>query len=99
MNFKKQLSHDVHATSAETASVNEFEYQKIEVDNAICNRRFHIAFEQGQAKVAHTEINCPHCGVKLWEAHNHVPALLLREENLVKNPDGTNPMVYECKFL
>jgi hypothetical protein len=83
----------------ETASPVEYQYRKIEIDNAICNRRFHIAFEEGQKLVARQTIACPHCGVVLWEEDQFPPAILLREENLVKSPDGSRPMLTECQFL
>jgi hypothetical protein len=81
-----------------SGSREEFEYRKFEIDNVVCRRRFHIAYERGQPNVAHVAVDCPHCGVRLWEAQNHPPVMLIREENLVKSPDGTNPLVYECKF-
>ena len=80
------------------SKTEKFEYRKIEVDNAICRRRFHIAFEDGQKLEPLAAVDCPHCGVRLWEAENHPPVMLVREENLVKSPDGSNPLVYECKF-
>lgn len=81
------------------AAPSPFEYRKIEVDNAICKRRFHIAYEQGQPSLPKQAIDCPHCGVRLWEGENLPPAILLREENLVKSPDGSRPLVTECDFL
>ncbi|NBO38264.1 hypothetical protein EBU99_06750 [bacterium] len=74
-------------------------YRKIEVDNAVCRRRFHIAFEEGQAPVAETKVECPHCGVTLFHAQNHPQAILSREENLVKSPDGSRTTLNECHFL
>jgi len=74
-------------------------YHKIEIDNAVCRRRFHIAYEEGQAPVPETKILCPHCGVTLFEAKNHPPAILTRDENLVKSPDGSNTTLAECQFL
>lgn len=74
-------------------------YRKIEIDNVVCRRRFHIAFEQGQASIPEVKIACPHCGVTVYEAKDHPPAILSREENLVKSPDGSRPMMYECNFL
>lgn len=82
------------ATSPSTSPT----YRKVEVDNAVCKRRFHIAFEDGIAPIAQVKIACPHCGVLVYEAKNHPPAILSREENLVKSPDGSNPVIYECKF-
>lgn len=74
-------------------------YRKIEIDNSICRRRFHIAFEEGQTPVAETKVLCPHCGVTLFEAKNHPIAILSRDENLVKSPDGSNTTLSECHFL
>ncbi|MEY3903631.1 MAG: hypothetical protein RL189_2937 [Pseudomonadota bacterium] len=74
-------------------------YKKIEIDNSVCRRRFHIAYEEGQSPVAETKVLCPHCGVTLFEARNHPPAILSRDENLVKSPDGTNTTLSECQFL
>lgn len=74
-------------------------YKKVEIDNSTCRRRFHIAFEEGQPPVAETKVLCPHCGVTLFEAQNHPPAILSRDENLVKSPDGTRKTLNECHFL
>ena len=74
-------------------------YRKIEIDNSVCRRRFHIAFEEGQAPVSETKVLCPHCGVTLFEAKNHPPAILSRDENLVKSPDGSRTTLDECLFL
>ena len=76
----------------------ELAYHKIEIDNAVCKRRFHIAFEEGQPNLPEVIIKCPHCKVTIYQANNHPPAILSREENLVKSPDGSRPLVYECKF-
>lgn len=76
----------------------ESTYHKIEIDNPICQRRFHIAYESGVKPENHVEVKCPHCGVVLFDENNHSPAILAREENLVNSPDGSRPMVYECKF-
>lgn len=74
-------------------------YRKIEIDNPICKRRFHVAFEEGNDKVeAKVDLKCPHCGVTVYEAESHPPALLLREENLVKSPDGSRPLMGACAF-
>lgn len=82
-----------------TPSAAERSYQKFEIDNTVCRRRFHIAFEQGSPIVPQVKIDCPHCGVTIFEAPNHPEVTLLREENLVKSPDGTNPLINECRFL
>ena len=74
-------------------------YKKIEIDNAVCNRRFHLSFEEGSTPEKHVEIDCPHCGIKLFEADNHPQVVLAREENLVKSPDGSRTTLHDCRFL
>lgn len=74
-------------------------YHKVEVDNPICQRRFHIAFEQGIRPETEVRAVCPHCGVTVFEASCHPPVVLTRDENLIHSPDGSRPMVYECKFI
>lgn len=76
----------------------ESSYRKVEIDNPICQRRFHIVFEEGAALQSHVQVSCPHCGVILMDKNNHPAAILAREENLVNAPDGSRPMVYECSF-
>ncbi|BBH52860.1 MULTISPECIES: hypothetical protein [Fluviispira] len=74
-------------------------YEKRLIDNAVCRRRFHLVYEEGTKNESHVEIKCPHCGVTLFEENNHPTVTLARDENLIKSPDGTQPIVYECKFL
>jgi DNA-directed RNA polymerase subunit RPC12/RpoP len=74
------------------------EYEKIEIDSPICGRRFHIGYEVGGTIYNHVEVNCPHCGVLLFEKNYHPAAALMREENLVKAPDGSREIISECQF-
>ena len=76
----------------------EHDHKKILIDNAICKRRFHLIYEENSPKPEHVVIKCPHCSVILFEADNHAPVLLAREENLVKSPTGEATIVYECNF-
>lgn len=78
---------------------SKLSYKKIEIDNATCKRRFHIAFEEGRSPVAETKAICPHCGITLFEAKNHPPVMLSRDENLVQSPDGSRKTINECQFL
>lgn len=74
-------------------------YRHLEVDNAVCMRRFHVCYEEGTSNpLPHVEVKCPHCGVTVFEADNHVEVMLARDENLVSRPDGSRPIVYECRF-
>lgn len=78
--------------------VDQNNYKRVLIDNAVCKRRFHIAYEEGAQNEAHVQAACPHCGVVLFEAQNHPPVMLAREENLVKSPLGDAPIQYECRF-
>lgn len=77
---------------------NEHEHKKILIDNAICKRRFHLVYEENSTQKGYVKIKCPHCSVTLFEAENHEPMQLAREENLVKAPLGDAEIVYSCEF-
>jgi hypothetical protein len=78
----------------------DYTYKKIEIDNPICNRRFHIAWEErANAPKGHVRLDCPHCGVTIFERDDFPPAIITREENLVKSPDGSRPLLQHCEFL
>lgn len=75
----------------------DYTYRKIEIDNPICNRRFHLAFEERKdGPRGPVSVACPHCGVTIFENPNMPPVILTREENLVKTPDGSRPLVQKC---
>ena len=75
------------------------EYKKLLIDNATCNRRFHLVFESGSKNNCHVKVNCPHCGVVLFDNPYHPPVMLARDENLIKSPDGSEPIIYDCNFI
>jgi len=75
------------------------EHKKILIDNSICKRRFHLIYEENNAIKEHVHIKCPHCSVTLFEAENHAPVLLAREENLVVSPTGDAIIINKCNFL
>ena len=78
----------------------DYHYKKIEIDNPICNRRFHVAWEEREdAPMGHVALSCPHCGVTIFERDDFPMAMITREENLVKAPDGSRPLVQDCAFL
>lgn len=79
-------------------NLSSMKYEKRLIDNAICKRRFHLVFEKGSPNCPTVEAKCPHCGVILFQEKNHPPVMVVREENLVKSPDGSEPMIYECQF-
>ena len=78
--------------------IDNMKYEKLLIDNATCKRRFHLVFESGAKNNTHVEVKCPHCGVVLFDETNHPPVVLARDENLIKSPDGSEPVVYDCKF-
>ncbi|APJ03500.1 hypothetical protein [Silvanigrella aquatica] len=79
-------------------SVDNMKYEKVLIDNATCRRRFHLVYETGAQNNTNVEIKCPHCGVVLFSEPNHPPVVLARDENLIKSPDGSEHIIYDCKF-
>lgn len=78
--------------------VDKIIYKRVLIDNAVCKRRFHVVYEEGAKNEAAVQAECPHCGLVLFEAQNHPPVMLAREENLVKSPTGDAHIQYECRF-
>lgn len=74
-------------------------YVKLEVDNAQCQRRFHIGYERDSPLCKEVKVRCPHCNITILKENNHPPCFLLREENLVDYPDGSRKIVSQCNFL
>lgn len=82
-----------------SAMTSEMKYKKILIDNAVCKRRFHLVYEEGSETEKNVKIECPHCGVTLFEEVNHPHVTLTREENLVNAPTGIGAkMIYKCDF-
>jgi len=77
---------------------SEITYKKIEIDNAVCRRRFHIAFEDATPLEGHVKLECPHCHLTIYEKKDHPRAELIREENLTHQPDGSRPILTKCQF-
>lgn len=78
---------------------SETEYKKILIDNAVCRRRFHLVYEEGALTEKKVKIDCPHCGIILFEQDNHPHVTLTREENLVHAPSGVGAkMLNKCDF-
>ena len=73
-------------------------YKKILVDNIVCTRRFHITYDTEGAKQPNVELNCPHCGVVVFQEKNHPRASLVREENLVQTAELSEYRVQNCQF-
>ena len=73
-------------------------YEKILIDNTVCSRRFHMTFDTEAPLVAKVEITCPHCQHVLFEAENHPPVKLARDENLVRTTTLSRNLIRECDF-
>lgn len=85
--------------NSQDSSKEMVQYEEILVDNVVCNRRFHIAFETGVPNENNVSVQCPHCGVKIFESTDHPPAVLMREENLTRAPTGEEPILTKCNFM
>ncbi|MGY3804251.1 hypothetical protein ACWNT8_09340 [Pigmentibacter ruber] len=79
-------------------NISNMKYEKRLIDNATCKRRFHLVFEKGSPKNPEVTAKCPHCGVVLFHEKDHPAVMIARDENLVKSPDGTETIIYDCKF-
>ena len=73
-------------------------YKKILVDNPVCSRRFHIAFDDEGEKQKTVEVKCLHCGALIFARKDHPSARLLRDENLVKETELSSVKAFECDF-
>ena len=73
-------------------------YQKFLVDNPKCSRRFHLAFDDEDQKLPHTEVKCQHCGVIVFAADDHPRVKLQRDENLTKTTELAKTLMRECNF-
>ena len=79
--------------------MSEKTYTKVEVDNPVCQRRFHIAWEENsEQKMPRVKVACPHCGDIVFERENHHPAILVREENLIHAPTGDKELMAHCSL-
>lgn len=73
-------------------------YRKLVVDNPLCMRRYHIAYDDEAPKVATAEIRCPHCPTVIYQVKDQPRPRLLREENLTKVMVLAGELVNECAF-
>ena len=73
-------------------------YRKLVVDNPLCMRRYHIAFDDEDTRLATAEIRCPHCPTVIYRVEDHPRPRLLREENLTKVMSLAGELVNECAF-
>jgi DNA-directed RNA polymerase subunit RPC12/RpoP len=73
-------------------------YEKLLVDNTACSRRFHLTFDNEAPLAAKVEVKCPHCQHMVFEAENHPPVKLARDENLVRTTSLSRNLVKECDF-
>ncbi len=73
-------------------------YKKFFVDNAVCLRRFHCSYDDEEPKVAVTQIVCPVCQLKVFEATDHPELTLARDENLVNTTQFGRFLIRECQY-
>jgi hypothetical protein len=73
-------------------------YQKILVDNTICSRRFHVTFDDESTSVDKVELHCPHCNAVVFKASNHPPAIIARDENMIKTAQLSRDLMRTCSF-
>lgn len=73
-------------------------YHKVLIDNVTCSRRFHVTYEDRDAKLAKVELDCPFCGAVVFSATDHPPVQLARQENLVQTAELSDNIINECHF-
>ncbi len=74
-------------------------YEKKLVDNSVCSRRFHISYDPDQAPQSHVRLKCPYCETFIFQADNHPPVKLLRQENLIQTAELSDQIVTQCSFV
>lgn len=73
-------------------------YHKIFVDNVKCSRRFHIAFDDENPNLETVKLDCPFCGITVFEAKDHPAVEISRQENLIQTADLADLTMKECNF-
>ncbi len=73
-------------------------YQQMLVDNTVCSRRFHLAFDDEAKSVPRVEIRCQHCDAVIYAAENVPPTKLTRSENLPKTSVLAENLTAECHY-
>lgn len=73
-------------------------YEKVLIDNPTCARRFHLTYESDAAKQNHVKVECPFCGVIVFEAKNHPEVKMVRQENLNQTQELSERIIKECRF-
>ncbi|MDE3269879.1 MAG: hypothetical protein OYH77_06310 [Pseudomonadota bacterium] len=72
-------------------------YRKFCVDNPVCMRRFHLAYDD-ETPQQRTELRCPHCQALVFEDDAHPRVRMLREENLTKVSAFSDNIMRSCEF-
>lgn len=73
-------------------------YVKKLIDNTVCSRRFHLTYDDRDPKQAKVTLNCPFCGIKIFEATDHPPVNLARQENLIQTAELSDDIITQCAF-
>jgi hypothetical protein len=71
-------------------------HKEFTIDNTVCKRRFHFAFDDTDLPVANQTFGCPLCKAVVFSAKNHAPVRFTRLENLVNQVDLSDRVIHEC---
>ena len=74
-------------------------YHKFLIDNPTCSRRFHASYDDSEQRQDKVSIDCPCCDKKIFEAKNHPPVKIARQENLVRTAVLAERLVDGCNFV
>ena len=73
-------------------------YKVLLVDNPICSRRFHLCFDDEAEKEPNVKVLCTFCDQIIFEAQDHQPVHLMRDENLINLNVLSDHIVESCQM-
>lgn len=73
-------------------------YQKFEVDNIVCARRFHFSFDDAAPPLAEVTAQCSYCGLTIFSATNHPAVRFARSENLIDTGELSPLLLRQCNL-
>jgi len=71
-------------------------YKKILVDNLVCSRRFHIAYNEQDKLEEKVSASCPYCGVNVFKASQHPKVTMIRDEIIISNRELSPKRTSQC---
>lgn len=72
-------------------------YKKFLLDNVVCNRRFHVAFDDEDVPLDATQVKCEYCGITLLKKEGHPPLKILRDEIIIKTTKLSSHRSKNCR--